>query len=160
MTRPRGWIARIAVALTATALVSLAGAATADGGFAGRNGDIAFDSLRTGDWDLFVMKADGSDERRLDASAVGATDARPAWAPDPGVGANPGGEQYPGGFDIFPFTGPVGQRVGLFGIGLNHMPLQQIVVLIAWPGDETNPDWSPDGRTIAFESDAAGQQDI
>ena len=50
----------------------------------GKPGDIAFDSLRTGSWDLFVMAADGTRERRLDGNS-GAADARPSWAPDIGI---------------------------------------------------------------------------
>lgn len=56
----------------------------------GEPGDIAFDSRRAGDWDVYVMDRSGNFERRLDGNASGAVDARPTWSPDPGVGAASG----------------------------------------------------------------------
>ncbi len=76
------------------------GSAPAQAVIHGRNGDIAFDSRREGDSDLFLMNAAGANERRLEGSARGAEDARPSWAPSAGT------------FVFFsPREGPIGTRV-------------------------------------------------
>jgi len=41
---------------------------------------IVFDSRRGGDWDIFVMDADGSNERQLTRSE--GVNSRPAWSRD------------------------------------------------------------------------------
>jgi len=48
--------------------------------FPGSNGKIAFHSNRDGDWEIFVMNADGSGQTQLTFNT--ANDAWPAWSPD------------------------------------------------------------------------------
>jgi len=49
--------------------------------FPGANGKIAFDSIRDGDWEIFVMNSDGSGPTQLTFIHT-AVDAEPAWSPD------------------------------------------------------------------------------
>ena len=81
---PRSLLAILTLALAAGLLVveqpwsGPAGAGPPMIAFPGN--DIAFSSTRDGNWDIYVMNADGSDLTRL-TNATGA-DLAPAWSPD------------------------------------------------------------------------------
>ena len=91
---------------------------------------IAFVSDRDGDWEIYVMNADGTEQRRL--TRAPGIDRAPAWSPD---GARIAFESNRSGeFDIFVIAGDgSGERV-----------------LIERSGQDLEPCWSPDGGRIAF----------
>ncbi len=62
----------VALATSLLALMEPAGASSP-----GENGKIAFTSFRDGDAEVYVMRADGSDVRRL--VGVGSFDHWPTW---------------------------------------------------------------------------------
>ena len=101
-------------------------------------GDIVFVSTRDGLREIYLMKADGSEQRRLtetgeaedDVEDVGAT--TPAWSPDGSLVAysrNTGGSYHICVID----------REGV-----------DLRTLTGGTTDDHDPTWSPDGRRIAF----------
>jgi Tol biopolymer transport system component len=76
--RKKALVSAMATAVLAASLIATAGAKPAEAAFAGPNGRIAFESFRNGPAEVYTMKADGSDERRL--TFGGGTD--PAVSPD------------------------------------------------------------------------------
>lgn len=111
---------------------------------------IAFEARRDeGDWDIWVMKADGSDARNLTPDQ-NADDGNPAWSPDGkriAFSSNRGGN-----FDIYVMPAP-GAEAGDAG---------EPARLTRGRNDDFYPAWSPDGALIAFRSSSAttGQQQI
>src|SRR5215217_8269088 len=94
--------------------------------FPGENGKIAFSSLRDGNYEIYVMNADGSEPTMLVDTQT--NERHPSWSPD--------GTQiaYENQGRIFVMNADgTGQRQ------ISRNPF----------GDD-NPDWSPDGTKIAF----------
>ncbi len=102
---------------------------------------IVFSANRGGNYDLYVMDADGRNARRLTTDA--GTEGEPVWTPDGAriiyTGAPVGG---------------VGQLVSVRADG------QDPRVLTASTGGNRSPDVSPDGRRIAFVSARDGNSEI
>ena len=96
------------------------------------SGKIVFQSDRDGDWDIYVMNADGSNVIQLTHNA--AADEYPVWSPD--------GEQIAfksnrdGNFDIYVMNADGTDQKRL----TNH------------PSNDEDPAWSPDGQNIVFHS--------
>jgi Tol biopolymer transport system component len=106
------------------------------GTFPGPNGQIAFASNRDGNFEIYTMSEDGSDQTRL--TEEDANDFDPSWSPD-------------------------GDKIAFvsFRDGSNNM---EIYVMDADGSDQTRltdnddaldrePSWSPDSDKIAFVSD-------
>lgn len=131
---------------TATVLPPLSGS----GG-----GVIAFSSERDGNSEIYVMNADGSDQRRLTYDP--ADDFHPSWSPD--------GSQLvfysrrTGNADIFVMTVPDGTAAGGGEPGAHD--LRQ---LTDDPANDYYPAWSPDGAPggdqIVFDSKRDGNHEI
>jgi TolB protein len=148
---------------------SLLGASPAHATFPGRNGDIAFlcyqyDTLLS----VCRIPSTGGAYRSVVSEAAGTTSA-PRWSPDGrfllfkttpettfGLLRVPGFHSIPGSEDFFePAWSPRGDRVaavryspkprGIFTFDLNgrHRRLEV--------RDGSAPDWSPDGRTLAYD---------
>ena len=114
------------------------------GTFPGPNGQIAFSSNRDGNFEIYTMSEDGSDETRL--TDEDANDFDPSWSPD-------------------------GDKIAFvsFRDGSNNM---EIYVMDADGSDQTRltetendvldrePSWSPDGEKIAFASNRDGNYEI
>jgi len=68
--------------LLAAALTGPASGGTSDSGYSSEStgtGRIAFDSNRDGDWEIFVMDADGSNQTQLTKN--NSDETYPAWCP-------------------------------------------------------------------------------
>ena len=111
---------------------------------------IAFNSMRNGNWDIYVMNSDGSDQRPLTTSAE--------W-------------------ELFPTWSPDGTRIVFFACGPQCRPNRQDVYVMDAVGAEQgagnvrqltdtpsivdeSPAWSPDGSQILFQSDRDGNFEI
>jgi len=98
-------------------------------------GRIVFSSSRDGNYEIYVMNADGSDQRRVTHSS--ADDKNPVWSPD--------GTQIAFESD----------RRGLPAIYVLDVPDgtnadAAAVRLLTPEGRNRSPSWSPDGSQIAF----------
>ena len=101
---------------------------------------IAFVSKRDGNWEIYVMNADGSDQRNLTSHP--AFDSHPSWSPD--------------GSRIAFFSDRDGDR----NIYLMSSDGSGVVRLTDDPAKDHSPSWSPDGRRIAFVSDREGRANL
>ena len=100
---------------------------------------IAFHSYRDGDWDIFLMNADGYNPRRLTHSS--ASDAFPVWSPD---GTQIAFQSYrDGDWDIYVMDAD--------GSNLRRLTNNN--------ASDESPAWSPDGTQIAFHYDRGGAKD-
>jgi metallo-beta-lactamase class B len=101
---------------------------------------IAFYSDRDGNFEIYSIRPDGSDLRRLTFDP--APDQTPAWAPDGHRLAF--SSKRTGNGDIYVMDADGGN-------------LRRIT---AGPGEDSQPAWSPDGTRIAFSSLRDGNRDI
>ncbi len=95
---------------------------------------IAFSSNRTGDWDIYLMNTDGSDQENITNSPFTGDD-EPCWSPD-------------------------GAQIAFVSCATGQEQLSQIWVMNSdgsnrhqitfSPGQAGQPAWSPDGSTIAY----------
>jgi TolB protein len=102
---------------------------------------IAFSSRRDGNWEIYTVRPDGTELRRLTRDE--AFDAAPVWAPD--------------GSGMIAFAsdrGGVDSHLYLMahdGSGVRRL---------TFGDDEGSPDWSPDGRRIVYAGFSSGNADI
>jgi Tol biopolymer transport system component len=126
------------LSLAAGMLASTLGPALA--AFPGINGKIAFESLRDGDMEIYVMEADGSGQMNLTNNP--AEDIDPAFSPD-------------GTKIAF-----VSSRDGNPEIYLMNADGSNPTRLTNHPANDIQPAFSPDGAKIAFASSRAGNPEI
>ncbi len=114
-----------------------------------RQSKIVFDSERDGNFEIYVMNADGSNQQRLTSWERG--DQFPAWSPD--------GKRI-----TFTSWGREdGLRAAIFAMDPDGSNVTRLSKLIGkedaprFPGDQAlAARWSPDGKRILFESDRDG----
>ncbi|MGF1507256.1 MAG: protein kinase [Anaerolineae bacterium] len=107
----------------------------------GGGGDfVAFHSNETGNFDIYIVSLDGTEQRRLTEDV--ANDTTPTWSPD--------GERI-----AF-----VSRRSGNLDIYVVEVDSGAITQLTDDPGCDFDPAWSPDGERIAFVSARDGNYEI
>lgn len=127
--------------LAASLLASVVAVPQAAGGAAAGevSGRIAFARMVDGDYELFVMRSDGSNVRRLTFNRV--DDIDPGWSPD-------------GRHIVFE------RERGEYGFEDLHMIDLATGATRAWVVssgiDEGDPAWSPDGEWIAYRGNDGG----
>jgi TolB protein len=104
------------------------------------NSKIAFSSMRDGNWELYVMDPDGSNQKNVTLNA--AHEYSPVWSPD-GTKLAFGSNRASGG-DIY--------VVNSDGSGLKRLTTS--------PASGGHPTWSPDSKKIAFTSGRDGNSEI
>jgi Tol biopolymer transport system component len=103
-------------------------------------GQIAFHSDRNGNFDIYIMNADGSDIQQVTSS--NAMDGYPTWSPDGGQIAFQ--SQRDGNWEIY--------LINTDGTGATRLTQDT--------AEDTDPDWSPGGDKIVFQSDRDGDLEI
>ena len=116
----------------------------------GGTGQIAFASARSGIPQLYLVNIDGTALTQLTEIETGA--CQPSWSPD--------------GFQLV-FISPCSKRAEFYETTYRESSLYLINVdgtglkaLTTVPGSDFDPDWSPDGKRIAFTSVRDGYKQI
>ncbi|HWO88431.1 MAG TPA: hypothetical protein VNL98_04695 [Gemmatimonadales bacterium] len=107
---------------------------------------IVFSGLNGGWSDLYIIDRDGSNERRLTEDRY--ADLQPVWSPD--------GRALAFVTDRGPETDFGILRFGSFRLALYHLEGDSIELLQGMEGNNLNPQWAPDSRSLAFISDRTG----
>ena len=107
---------------------------------------IAFSGLKGGISDLYVIDADGKNLRRLTNDLYG--DVMPSWSPD--------GRTIAYASERGPQTQLELLKYGKWQINLLDLERGTSEVIPGQAGKNLNPQWAPDGKTLAFISDRAG----
>ena len=105
-----------------------------------RNKDWEFENNVIGNWEVFVMNADGANPINLTNNL--AWDSSPDWSPDG---------------DRIAFTS---DRDGNSEVYVMNADGTNPINLTNNPATEGSPDWSPDGNQIAFQSNRDGNWEI
>ena len=100
--------------------------------------------------DLFIVNEDGSDLRRLTNDRY--ADLHPAWSPN--------GRTIAFTTDRGPATDLATLKIGPLRIALYDLQTGAIELLGSMGGGNTNPQWAPDGKSIAFLSDRTGISNV
>ncbi len=107
---------------------------------------IAFSGLKGGISDLYVIDADGRNLRRLTNDLYG--DVMPSWSPD--------GRTIAYASERGPQTQLELLKYGKWQVNLLDIERGTSEVIPGQAGKNLNPQWAPDGKSLAFISDRAG----
>jgi Tol biopolymer transport system component len=107
---------------------------------------LVFTGLDGGLSDLFLVDLDGGNLERLTRDRY--ADLQPTWSPD--------GKTIAFATDRGPQTDLDNLRIGPLKIALFDLETRTIRVLDRQEGKNFNPQWAPDGKSLAFISDRTG----
>jgi hypothetical protein len=107
---------------------------------------IVFSGLNGGVSDLYVIDADGKNLRRLTNDLYG--DFMPAWSPD--------GKRIAFVSERGPQTQLEVLKFGRWRVSVLDIDAGETTVLPGQAGKNLNPQWAPDGQSVAFISDRLG----
>ncbi len=108
--------------------------------FASRSGYVVFSSNRTGNYEIYIMRPDGSGQTRL--TNTPGNEVGPVLSPDGRTLA---------------FTSDCHGHEDVFVASVNGQSLKRITTA---EGSDTAPDWSADGALIAYVSEVEGEKAI
>lgn len=104
-----------------------------------------------GGWsDLFIVDVDGQNLQRLTNDRY--AELHPVWSPD--------GKTIAFATDRGPDSDVENLKFSSLKIALYNLETHGIEVLPSMPGGNVNPQWAPDGRSIAFVSDRTGTYNL
>jgi Tol biopolymer transport system component len=121
-------------------LVLLTLVAASDASVTAFNGKVAFSSARDGNYEIYAMNPDASDQSRLTTAAQ--TDIDPDWSPD--------GKQIA-------FTSNRDGNDEIYVMNADGSGQRRLTTDAA---TDKNPTWSPGGRDLAFLSERDGNAEI
>ena len=149
----------------------------------GQTHKIAFESRRTGNWEIFLMNTDGTDQVRL--THTNADNRAPFWAPDGkriafvsnrdgnkeiyvmnADGSNPVNLSRSRRDDFSPSWSPDGSKIAFVSTrdGKRNVYVMNTdgkrQVRLSSEGDNWNPNWSPDSQKLAFVANHRGNNEI
>jgi Tol biopolymer transport system component len=111
---------------------------------------LVFTGYAGGLSDLFVINADGTGLERLTQDKY--AELHPAWSPD--------GRTIAFATDRGPRTSLATLRFGPLSIALYHLADGRVELLDHMSGENINPQWAPDGASLAFISDRTGVTNV
>ena len=111
---------------------------------------LVFSGSSGGTSDLYIIDVDGGNLQRLTRDVYG--DVQPSWSPDGRYVAFASERGPQSDLSVLMF-GP--RRIAIY-----DLETAEIRVLPGQAGMNSNPQWSPDGRTIAYVSDRTGTHNI
>jgi hypothetical protein len=107
---------------------------------------IVFSGMRRGSSDLFVVSMDAPGFTQLTKDQHG--DLMPQWSPDGRTIAFVSDRGPDTDFDIL--------KIGSWKLSLLDLETQKVTVVPNQGGRNINPQWAPDGKSIAYVSDRTG----
>ncbi|MEO5902568.1 MAG: hypothetical protein ABIQ55_00995, partial [Gemmatimonadaceae bacterium] len=111
---------------------------------------IVFSGTRGGITDLYVVDADGKNLTKLTNDIYG--DLQPVWSPD--------GKRIAFASDRGPDTDLARLKFARWQIAVFDLDTKSVQVLPNQAGHNLNPQWAPDGQTLAFISERTGIANI
>ena len=111
---------------------------------------IVFSGTLGGESDLYIVDVDGKNLKRLTNDIYG--DLQPVWSPD--------GRKVAFATDRGPPTDLARLHLGKWQIATIDVETGAIEVIPRQAGHNLNPQWSPDGQSVAYISDRTGVQNV